>query len=120
MARKRAVNSRKAITWDSYPFVHFDVHAPRPRGAATPQKVARWMWGEMRLRGRLRQRTAAVFIRQQFGAEFVYKNRNGNPALRSDVLDAFQEVTGKKVVWMRGSQTWRRRRPNDPPGRMVR
>lgn len=56
-------------------------------------------------------------IKNEFGTEFVYKNRNGNLAIAPEVLSAFRLLTKETHVWDRGSRAWRPRSEHDRPGR---
>lgn len=85
--------------------------------AVGPDDVAAWMASELERDGVLYQENAVGDIEQRFGAEFVYENENGNPAIRRDVLAAFAKVTADDVVWERGERLWRKRTPLDEPGR---
>jgi hypothetical protein len=66
--------------------------------------------------GTLYQHEAVEAIRERFGDAFVYQNDNGNLAIRKPVLDAFRKLT-PNFVWARRSQYWRRREPDDEPGK---
>lgn len=56
-------------------------------------------------------------IRDKFGQEFVYDNRNGNLAIGKAVLREFRLLTEKDVVWERGTRLWRKRETYDARGR---
>jgi hypothetical protein len=77
------------------------------------------MVAKLRTRKELYQQDAASEIKRTFGADFVYVNRNGNLAIRKDVLEAFRRLTEKTVVWHKVYRIWRHRRDSDPPGRQV-
>jgi len=85
----------------------------------TPVDVAKWMVAELQKKKELYQQDAAAEIKRMFGPDFVYENRNGNLAIRKDVLEAFRRLTEKTVVWHRVYRIWRHRRDDDPPGRQV-
>lgn len=87
---------------------------------ATAKDVAGWILEQLPESAFLYQERIARNIRQQFGEEFTYRNKNGNWGIRKDVLDEFRKLTPTDVVWSRSTQAWRRRRPNDPEGRMIR
>ena len=83
--------------------------------------VAMWMLEQYERHKRLAQSSAAYGIRQQFGEEHVYRNKQRNWGINKGILDEFRKLTPDDVVWSRSSQTWRQRREADPPGsRMVR
>ena len=85
----------------------------------TPLEIAQWMLdsvnakpGEMFL-----QADAVEAIERRFGPEFVYENENGNPAIDTRVLRKFRKLSEDSVIWDRWEFGWRRRQPNDGPGR---
>jgi len=86
------------------------------RKKTTPTDIAAWMLAEVE-RDLLYQDIAAAGIEEYFGEEFVYANENGNPAIRKDVLAAFKNLSGDRVVWERGDRLWRLREGLDEPGR---
>lgn len=78
------------------------------------------MAGEFEREGRLYQRRAAHEIKDRFGAEFTYVNRNGNLAIDKRVLTAFRELTADSAKWVGGRYSvWRKIQPGDPPGRRI-
>lgn len=66
------------------------------------------------------QEHAAMDIRQAFGDEPLYRNKNHNWAIKKDVLDAFSRISGPDVVWSRSDRRWRFRAAFDKPGRLQR
>lgn len=86
----------------------------------TAKEVAEWILTQLPETIFLPQDRVARNIRQSFGEEFTYRNKNGNWGIRKDVLDEFRKLTPDNVVWSRSQQAWRRRRPTDPPSRMIR
>ena len=74
------------------------------------------MYEEYRKGERLVQSHAAEQIIKRFGKEFVYRNKNGNWAIRKPILGEFRKSYGNDAVWSRGGQLWRKRVPSDPPG----
>lgn len=88
----------------------------------TATELADLMHKELQSRdgGPLRQTIAVRLIREAGGEEFLYKNKQHNWGIAPAVLSAFNKITGDAVVWQRGSQQWRPRRPHDRPGRMQR
>ena len=84
---------------------------------ATNEDVAEWMAKEVRARPVLNQTTAAREMKNEFGEEFTYKNKNGNRAIKKSVLDAFNRLTEEDVVWVKKNQRWRKRKVTDKPGR---
>ena len=72
--------------------------------------------------GRLAQSRASALIRKRFGLGYVVKNKNANWGIRPDVLKEFNALTRAEpndLVWIKSEQTWRRRRPDDAPGRLA-
>ena len=86
----------------------------KPKHAAT--QVAVWMLKELKLRGKLRQDTLVYEIAEKFGSQFTYE-KNGNLAIRIDVLAAFRKLTRDSVVWVQEDCYWRMRDPHDSPRR---
>ena len=85
-----------------------------------PAVVADWMVDRLDRWGEYYQEVAVFEIAQKFGDSVWYTNRHGNPAIEKDILDEFRDLTEGEVVWDRSEQTWRKRKPYDPPdGRMV-
>ena len=84
---------------------------------ATPGDIAQWMIKEVTEKGFLSQRDAARHIEAAFGPSFVYTNRNGNPAIHPEILDIFNGLTRKTVVWNVGTFCWRLRKATDRPGK---
>lgn len=68
----------------------------------------------------LSQKQAVRIILRDFDGAFLYKNRRRHWAIDGLVLTAFAALTGDDIVWERSKQRWRRRRPNDKPGRQQR
>jgi hypothetical protein len=87
---------------------------------STPQAIAQWMLTQVPVSGFLSQSRVARVIRTTWGEDFVYKNKNRNWAIRPDILEAFRAITEGQLMWSRSRQAWRRRRPGDPEGRMIR
>lgn len=83
---------------------------------ATAIEVAEWMLTEFRKDGVLYQDIAASSIEQQFGADFVYSNQNGNLAIAKLVLKEFRAISESEAVWIRSERCWRRRENYDEPG----
>jgi len=88
---------------------------PDPRIA----QAVDWMVQELASKGgnNLSQYSVARHVRENVGADLVYRNSNGNWALDPRINDLFRQRT-PDVVWIRSDQSWRQRRPKDKPGRM--
>ncbi|MBZ5525889.1 MAG: hypothetical protein LAP21_27005 [Acidobacteriia bacterium] len=83
--------------------------------------IAHWMLEQYQEHSRLSQRVAARGIRQHFGEQHVYKNKQHNWAINKEILEEFRRLTPDDVVWSRSTQVWRQRRPKDSSNsRMVR
>ncbi|MGF1619476.1 MAG: hypothetical protein ACFCUR_02540 [Rhodomicrobiaceae bacterium] len=81
------------------------------------EDVAKWMIEQIEDKKPLYQDNAAWEIKKKFGANFVYANENGNPAIARPVLEKFRNISGDEIVWSRGDFCWRLRRKRDRPGR---
>ena len=87
----------------------------KPKQTAT--QVAVWMLKELKRQGKLHQNTVVYEIAEKFGGQFTY-DKDGNLAIRIDVLAAFRKLTKDSVVWVREDSYWRMREPHDGPGRL--
>lgn len=81
----------------------------------TAKDVADYMLTQVNAVPYYYQENAVREIRQKFGAEFIYTNENGNPAISKTVLKEFKKIS-EDVIWERGDRCWRKRRPNDTAG----
>jgi len=88
----------------------------------TAVKIARWMNSIVEKKGELKQKTVTfnLVYKATGGRKFVHKNNNGNWAINEDVLEEFNKLNAETVVWSFSKRLWRKRRKNDPAGRMVR
>jgi hypothetical protein len=82
---------------------------------SSTEDVAKWMFEQLEnsRSKELDQQDAAYKIGKLFGAEFVYRNANGNPAIDKEVLTEFRKLTRDSVVWGRGGRYWRKRTPQN-------
>jgi hypothetical protein len=80
-------------------------------------KVAEWMLKELKRRGKLHRDTVVYEIADKFGSQFTY-DKNGNRAIRIDVLLAFRKLTKHSVVWIQEDSYWRMREPHDGSARL--
>ena len=80
------------------------------------EEVALWMTKRLEEDIYIYQETVVYEIEAKFGSEFVYTNRNGNPAIDRRVLREFRRLTENSVVWERGARLWRKREKYDPRG----
>jgi hypothetical protein len=83
----------------------------------TSAQVAEWMLNELERQRCIYQDVVVHDIVQRFGEDCTYINKNGNRAIRKDILDAFRKISGNAVVWESGSRLWRKREQHDSPGR---
>lgn len=83
---------------------------------AMPEHVARWMLEQLQAKRELYQEDVVYEIERKFGAQFVYENENGNPAIDRRVLREFRKLTEDTVVWERGERFWRFRQTGDEAG----
>jgi hypothetical protein len=86
---------------------------------ATALEVATWMKSEIDARTILYQDWVATNIRQLFGKQYVYPNKNRNLAISRDVLTEYLRLTKDYVVWNKRKRFWRIRRSDDPNTRSV-
>ena len=90
---------------------------------ATPREVAEFMVTLIPPgHGRLAQSKVSAHVRKKYGMSYVIKNKNGNWSIRPDVLKAFNTLTCAEpndLVWIMSEQMWRRRKPDDAPGRLA-
>ena len=77
-------------------------------------KAAELLCRLAKVKDKLRHGEAVRAIKEKFGKEFLYTNRNGNPAISEGVLEIFELFTADDLVWSKHGRFWRRRRPDDP------
>lgn len=75
--------------------------------------VAAWMTSQLENQFWLYHETVVGKIKNQFGNEFVYQNRNGNLAIDRKVLTEFRKLTDGKIVWERSEKAWRKLKPGE-------
>jgi hypothetical protein len=92
------------------------VKRAKRRKNPTPFDVADFMVGEFEAAGSISQRAIAHEIKDRFGAEFTFLNKNGNYGICGFVLAQFKALT-PHAVWDKRLSKWRLRRPDDSPGR---
>lgn len=80
------------------------------------EDAAVWLLAEVKAHQIVYQDTAVHDLEAKFGPDVVYINNNGNPAVASDVLEAFKKIS-PDVVWSRSERYWRIREAGDAPGR---
>lgn len=75
----------------------------------TPKDVGRWLH-ETILENNSRRSYQSVMVRRirdDFGSEFSYRNKNGNWAIDKAVLKEFNRIRDEHIVWDRSNQSWR-------------
>jgi hypothetical protein len=80
----------------------------------TATQVAEWMLKELKRQHKLHLNTVVFEIAEKFGGQFIC-DKDGNLAIRIDVLAAFRKLTKDSVVWVREDSYWRMRDPHDTP-----
>lgn len=83
----------------------------------TTKDVAQWMFDEVLNNDYLEQGAVVGVILKKFGNDFVYQNDNGNLAVEKKVLTEFNNLSGDKVVWLKGEKAWTPRKEHHKPGR---
>jgi len=84
---------------------------------AITKDVAQWLFDTVLDKKHLEQEVAVYNIKDEFGDDFVYTNDNGNLAIEKKVLNAFNKLSGDKVVWSRGEKAWMPRQKFHSPDR---
>ena len=103
-----------AVVLDN-PVQFFQDFLNRRRGEEKIERViAQWLLKKYLEHDHLSQTTAINEILNQFGRQYLYTNKNNNLAIKKSILEEFRKLTPVNVVWSRGAQTWRTRKPTDP------
>ncbi len=76
------------------------------RSIMTATQVAHWMMQEIERVTFLYHTTAVQYIGENFGKQFVYTNRNGNPAISTEVLKEFGKLKPGRAEWDRSERRW--------------
>jgi hypothetical protein len=79
----------------------------------TARDVAEWMVVQFNCTRWLYQETIVHKIKNQYGAELVYLNANGNHGISKEVLKHFRQMTEGQAIWERGSRAWRHLRDGE-------
>lgn len=69
------------------------------------KKVADWMLSQFKDQI-LYQEDVVWEIKNEFGEDYVYENKNGNYAIHKKVLNEFRKITEGKVIWSRSEKAW--------------
>ena len=112
------------IEWESptiedWSNIESDLDIPDPNPNLMERDVAAWMLSQVEKHNQLYQNNAARHIKRYFGERFVYKNKNANLAIQTEVLKEFLQISIKTVVWHRRERFWRIRQPDDASGRSI-
>lgn len=86
----------------------------------TPTEVAQWMLALVEKDGCIYQDDVVDYLVKGNAEELLRENADGNQVLGTPVLNAFQKITERTVVWVRSGFYWRLRVPEDEPGRDAR
>lgn len=92
---------------------------PPPDPNLTFADAAQWMKQQIETSGTLDHSRVVHHLDRHFGERFTRLNDNGNLVVAREVLEAFERLTRGNVVWSRSELSWRKRRSDDPPGRLV-
>lgn len=76
------------------------------RAEVTAKQVAEWMVEDIRFRGILRQEEAIAYVREHFGAAFIFVNENGNASLEKEVKKEFRKLNRGQIAWDRDGFMW--------------
>lgn len=79
----------------------------------TAQDVANWMFEQFQNTNWLYQESIVYKIKNEFGANFVYMNANGNYGISKEVLKHFRALTEGKAIWERAERAWRHLRDGE-------
>lgn len=87
---------------------------------ATPASIAAYLMQRLEAEEQVAQADFVRDVEQRFGAQFVYINENGNPAVDQRVYRVFAKLKKahpRKVEWDRRGFVWYLddRDPDDPP-----
>jgi hypothetical protein len=82
----------------------------------TVTQVIEWMLEELKRQGKLYEDTVVFEIVEKFGSQFTYEHKNGDLALRKEVLVAFGKLTKDSVVWDQDGRFWQKHMPSDKSG----
>jgi hypothetical protein len=93
--------------------------ADRPDPDGRRWEAAEWMVTQLRRCGVLDQQHAAGEIARLFGEHLVYRKPSGAYAIDRRLLHRFAVLAGDEALWSRSQRRWRRRRPEDPRGRVT-
>jgi hypothetical protein len=77
-------------------------------------EIATFMRKELLKKDYLYQVEIVKKIAENYGASYLYINKNGNQAISTKVLRRFKKLT-PDYVWEIGSKSWRHREDQDPP-----
>lgn len=70
------------------------------------KEIAQWLYDKIMAEGNVYQSEAVDEITHRFGAEYIYTNDLGNPAIDRKVLSEFRKLKGDDIVWDRSDLFW--------------
>lgn len=71
------------------------------------EEIAEWMMRQFADGRFLYQHAVVRHVREDYDAgTFLYRNKNGNPALNPEILKAFKRLHGGRAKWNRRSFSW--------------
>lgn len=84
-----------------------NIHNPAPTPASAAS-IGKWLLQRIEEAAphHVYQSQAVNDIRNKFGAEWSYQNKNGNWAISKEVLKEFRKLKYPAVQWAKGSQAW--------------
>jgi len=80
--------------------------------------VVQWMLDQLEHKAYLYQHEVVHELQTEFGGSHLYTNANGNPAIARQVLARFRALTADTAIWSKSERRWRKRKAEDPPGRL--
>lgn len=70
------------------------------------KKIAKWLYDKIIIEHYIDQRTVVYDIEEKFGENFIYINKNGNPAIDAEVLEEFRKLKKNDIIWDQHEQAW--------------
>ena len=84
------------------------------------QLIVDWMLAKISRDGCLYQDDVVDYIVKEKQETLLRENADGNLVLGKALLDTFRKATENEIVWVKPDFYWRRRVPEDEPGREAR
>lgn len=70
------------------------------------EEIVDWMLSEIQEVGTLRQEDAVAYIKQHYGAQYLYTNENGNESIDKEVKKLFKKQHKGRIAWDRDGFFW--------------